>query len=203
MSPATGGFTGFGPVKVFRPRRDVRFSQDKTPCKTNVSIAGGRDGAGTYYFSVSPDGVDLGGGLYQPSKDQLHRFRQLQDDERRTGEMDALLAELDGQGFAMMEEGALKTAPRGWSKDHPRVDVLRRKHLAVGQDREPGPWLESAACLEQVAAAWRSVGRWNAWLERRVGVPLVEETPGLDQELMDEPREALEALRGVRLARGA
>lgn len=162
----------FGPVKVFRPHRDVRFSKDKTPYKTNVSIAGGRDGAGTYYLSVSPDGVDLAGGLYQPSKDQLHRFRQLQDDERRASEMDALLVELEGEGFSMMEEDSLKTAPRGWGKDHPRVDVLRRKHLAIGQDREPGPWLESPACLEQVAVAWRSVGRWNAWLERRVGIPL-------------------------------
>lgn len=162
----------FGPVKVFRPHRDVRFSKDKTPYKTNVSIAGGRDGAGVCYFSVSPGGVDLAGGLFQPSKDQLHRFRQLQDDERRTGEMDALLTTLDGEGFSMMEEGALKTAPRGWSKDHPRVDVLRLKHLAIGQDRQPGPWLESPACLEQVAAAWRVVRPWNAWLERRVGVPL-------------------------------
>lgn len=127
-----------GPVKAFRPHRDVRFSDDKTPYETNVSVAGGRDGAGTYYFSASPDGVDPAGGLYQPSKDQLHRFRRLQDDERRADEMDALLADLDGEGFSMMEAGAL----------------------------------ESAACLEQVALAWRSVGRWDAWLESRVGVPL-------------------------------
>ena len=162
----------FGPVKVFRAHRDVRFSKDKTPYKTNVSIAGGRDGAGVCYFSVSPGGVDLAGGLYTPSRDQLQRFRELQDDERASRSMDALLAELDGAGFSMMEEGALKTAPRGWGKDHPRVDVLRRKHLAIGQDREPGPWLGSAACLDEVRAAWRTVGRWNAWLEERVGIPL-------------------------------
>lgn len=161
----------FGPVKVFRPHRDVRFSKDKTPYKTNASIAGGGDGAGAYYFSVSPQGVDLAGGLYQPSKDQLHRFRELQDDEKATRSMDALLTELDGEGFSMMEEGALRTTPRGWGRDHPRVDVLRLKHVAIGKDREPGPWLGSPACLEEVVAAWRTVGRWNAWLEERVGLP--------------------------------
>ena len=107
-----------------------------------------------------------------PSRDQLQRFRELQDDEEAVRSMDALLAELDAEGFSMMEEGALKTAPRGWSRDHPRIEVLRRRHLAIGQDREPGPWLSTAACLGEVAAAWRTVGRWNAWLEDRVGIPL-------------------------------
>ncbi len=167
----------FGPVKVFRPHRDVRFSKDKSPYKTSVSLMGGA-GAGIHYFSISPGGVDLAGGTYMPSKDQLRRFRDLQDDERRAAGMDALLAELDEQGFSPLEEDALKTAPRGWSRDHPRIDVLRRKHLVVGQDREPGPWLEDAACLDEVAAAWRTVGRWNAWLERHVGPPLAATGPG-------------------------
>lgn len=140
--------------------------------KTNVSIAGGRQGGRVYYFSASPGGVDLAGGLHTPSRDQLRRFRELQDDAKAVRPMDALLEELDGEGFSMMEEGALKTAPRRWSRDHPRVDVLRYEHLAVGQDREPGPWLGTAACLDEVAAAWRIVGRWNAWLEDRVGIPL-------------------------------
>ncbi len=165
----------FGPVKVFRPHRDVRFSKDKAPYKTSLSMMSGRGGGAIHYFSIGLEGVDLAGGTYMPAKDQLRCFRDLQDDERRAGEMDALLTALDAQGFSMMEEGALKTAPRGWSRDHPRIDVLRLKHLVVGQDREPGPWLGSASCLDEVAAAWRVVTRWNTWLDRHVG-PALEPT---------------------------
>lgn len=159
----------FGNVRVLRPHRDLRFAKDETPYKTSVSIAGGRGGGVSLYFSASPQGVDLGGGIYLAPKDQLDRFRELQDDGTAVRSMDALLKDLDGAGFSLLEQDGLKTAPRGWSTDHPRVQMLRLKHLAVGQQREPGQWLEGPNCLEQVATAWRQVDRWNAWLERHVG----------------------------------
>lgn len=161
----------FGAVKVFRPNRDVRFSADKSPYKTNVSMAREGGGAGTLYFAVAVDAVDLAGGMYMPSREQLARFRALQDDPQASASMDAVLADLGAQGFSMLEEGALKTAPRGWDAHHPRIDRLRLKHMAVGQGREPGAWLQGADCREQVATAWRAVEAWNAWLGEHVGIP--------------------------------
>lgn len=159
----------FGPVRALRPNRDLRFSKDKTPYKTSVALIGDPAGGGSLYLSVSADGVDLGGGVYMPAKDQLARFRELQDEQKATRLMDTLLDDLDRNGFSIMEQDALKTAPRGWSCDHPRIEMLRLKHLAVGQGREPGPWLESRQCVEEVAAAWRQVNRWNVWLAEHVG----------------------------------
>ncbi len=161
----------FGTIKVFRPNRDVRFSKDKSPYKTSISMAREGGGAGTLYLAVAPDAVDLAGGMYMPSREQLARFRGLQDDAKAAASMDAVLSDLGAQGFSMLEEGALKTAPRGWDADHPRIDLLRLKHMAVGQGREPGVWLQGPGALEQVATAWRAVETWNAWLEGHVGIP--------------------------------
>ncbi|MEO8851138.1 MAG: DUF2461 domain-containing protein [Allobranchiibius sp.] len=166
---AAGLAREFGTVRALRPHRDLRFFKDKTPYKTSVALIGDPDAGGSLYFSASADGVDLGGGIYLPAKDQLGRFRELQDDDTAVRSMDTLLTDLDGTGFSIMERDSLKTAPRGWSSDHPRIEMLRLKHLAVGQRREPGSWLENPACLDEVACAWRQVNRWNLWLAEHLG----------------------------------
>lgn len=158
----------FGAVKVFRPHRDVRFSKDKSPYKTQVSMVRQTEGVGVLYFAVAPDAVDLAGGIYAPEPGQLRRFRELQDDPRAVRSMDALLGGLEDQGFTLMTESALVTAPRGWTVDHPRIEMLRLKHIAVGQDREPGSWLHHAGCRNEVAGAWRAIQRWNDWLQGRL-----------------------------------
>lgn len=75
-------------------------------------------------------------------------------DRRTTGAAPARWApcsrNLDGRGSSTMQQGAPRTAARGCSRNHPRVEVLRLTHLAVGQERESGPWPGSAACLEVV-----------------------------------------------------
>lgn len=159
----------FGTVKVFRPYRDLRFSKDKSPYKTNIAMAREGAGVGVLYFAIAPDVVDLAGGIYMPSREELRRFRDLQDDAEAVTSMDTVLAKLDKQGLSVMEEGALATAPRGWDIHHPRIELLRLKHIAVGQDRAPGPWLQTRGCLGQVADAWRAVEQWNAWLSANVG----------------------------------
>lgn len=161
----------FGTVKVFRPYRDLRFSSDKSPYKIGVSMARDVGGGGVLYFAVTPDAVDLAGGMYQPGRDQLLRFRELQDDPPAVRSLDAVLAGLDEQEFSLMEEGSLATAPRGWSADHPRIAMLRLTHIAVGQAREPGAWLHDRGCLDEIADAWRVLEGWNAWLATHVGMP--------------------------------
>ncbi|WP_208972269.1 DUF2461 family protein [Kineococcus rubinsiae] len=63
----------------------------------------------------------------------------------------------------------LKTAPRGWDRDHPRLDLLRLRNLAVSRTRPAGPWLDSPECLEVVTTTWRSLTRLNRWLAKHVG----------------------------------
>lgn len=63
----------------------------------------------------------------------------------------------------------LKTAPRGFPKDHPRIDLLRRKSFAAVALHAPGPWLETEEAKQRVIAGWEAAAPLNAWLERHVG----------------------------------
>jgi uncharacterized protein (TIGR02453 family) len=162
----------FGGVKIFRPNRDLRFSADKRPYKEHASLVAGYDvahpGSGLY-LSLSRTGLVLGGGYHEPARDQLDRFRQLQDDAEVAADLDQTLHSLASAGFRLMEEGSLKTAPRGWPRDHPRLDLLRLTHLVVIAYHEPAAWLVERRCLDVVRDGWRTVSTWNSWLERHVG----------------------------------
>jgi uncharacterized protein (TIGR02453 family) len=159
----------FGEPKVFRPYRDLRFSPDKRPYQEHASLNVGREDGGGLYLSLSVDGLLLAGGYWQPARDQLERFRRLQDDPDSVADLDVELGALAERGFLLGDDGMLKTAPRGWSRDHPRVDLLRRTRLAVHRRIEPGEWIHTGACLNVVRDGWRVVDTWNAWLHANVG----------------------------------
>lgn len=159
----------FGPPKVFRPYRDVRFSADKTPYQTHASMGffGGFDGS--FYFQLSPNGLMLAGGLYDPARDQLERFRDLQDDPKATASLDALLPQLAAAGFPLDAGSPVKTAPRGRAIDHPRIDLIRRTRLTVTHTFEPKPWFFDRELLDRVEEGFATIGRWNRWLAEHVG----------------------------------
>lgn len=158
----------FGTAKVFRPYRDVRFSNDKSPYKLEVAaVIATHEGAGRY-VRANADGIAAGGGYYRMAADQLQRLREAIDDEALGAELAGLLAGLEADGFAVRSD-ELKTAPRGWSKDHPRIDLLRRKTLTFLREAEPGPQVHTRAALDVVAEAWRAGTPLLAWLDRHVG----------------------------------
>ncbi len=171
----------FGPAKIFRPHRDLRFSADKRPYKEQAAMVVGYDpqraGSGGCYLSLSRTGLLLGGGYHQPTKGQLDRFRRLQDDADVAADLDRTLDRLTSAGFALEREGALKTAPRGWPRDHPRLELLRLRDLVVVARHEPQEWLVDRRCLDVVRSGWRTVTTWNTWLDRNVGVRPGEGSP--------------------------
>lgn len=123
-------------AKVFRIYRDVRFSKNKDPYKTNFSAGMTREGKlrrGGYYLSIQPGDNFIGGGFWQPEKDDLLRIRQdiAQDDrEMRKIIADPTFVELFGE----MGGDKLKTAPRNFPKDHPAIDLIRHKSFIVGRN---------------------------------------------------------------------
>ena len=152
----------YGRVKVFRPYRDVRFSNDKRPIQEHVSLAAAPDGP-ALYLQISADDVFMAGGYWRPERAHLEAFRRLCDTPARATEIHGLLEELDGSGFEMAEPTLVK-APKGYRSDHPEIDLLRRTSLTVGTHAEPGRWLSSRAALDHITAAWDTIGRWNRWL---------------------------------------
>ncbi|NAZ81340.1 TIGR02453 family protein [Kineococcus sp. R8] len=159
----------FGAVKVFRPYRDVRFSKDKSPYQLHASCAAeGHEGVGSLYLQLGLDGLLLAGGWWHPDTAVLTRFRRAVDDPSVARSFDRCRDALAADGLEL-DGFELKTAPRGWDRDHPRMDLLRLRSLAFSSLRPAGPWLDSPECLEVVTSTWRSLGRANRWLAEHVG----------------------------------
>ena len=104
-----------GEGKIFRPYRDVRFSKDKTPYKTN--IAGTMEKGG--YVSLSADAFSVGTGYYMMAKDQLARFRAAIDDDRRVASSSASSPSSTDAGIEVTAHDTLKTAPAATRRTTP------------------------------------------------------------------------------------
>ncbi|MGY6497456.1 MAG: DUF2461 domain-containing protein [Microcella sp.] len=159
----------FGPVKIFRPHRDVRFSTDKRPIKDHIGFVTTPADGTAHYGQLNERGLLLAGGVYQPSRDQLRRFRALVDDNRLVGDLEATLDELADEGFTVMTDGSLATAPRGYPRDHPKIELLRLTSLAIARAYPVDDWMFGADALGRILQGWRLVSTWNAWLLDNIG----------------------------------
>jgi uncharacterized protein (TIGR02453 family) len=159
----------FRPLRMFRPYRDVRFSKDKTPYKTAAAAAGESEAGSVYYVQLSSGGLFAGSGQYHMAADQLERFRAAVDDERAGTEIEAIVATLVKAGYDVAARDELKTAPRGYAKDHPRIALLRRKGLVAARSWPIAPWLHTAKAKARIEQAWRGCDALNGWLGAHVG----------------------------------
>lgn len=156
-----------GGGKVFRPYRDTRFSKDKSPYKTSCDAHTDR-----CYLSLSAEGLFVGSGLYMPSPEQLARFRAAVADDRSGPELEALAAALRAAGYDVGAHEVLKTAPRGYPKDHPRVDLLRHKGLTIGTSWPVGAWLGTPRPKDRIVAFLAAAEPLAAWLHRHTGTEI-------------------------------
>jgi uncharacterized protein (TIGR02453 family) len=154
----------FGESKLFRPYRDTRFSRDKSPYKTAIAA---RIGAG--YVQFSADGLFAGAGMYHMMPDQLSRFREAVASEKAGQKLDGVVAALTKGGLNVHAMEELKTAPKGYPKDHPRIALLRMKGLVASRAWEPAGWLSTAAAKKRVVDVLRGTRPLLAWLEVNVG----------------------------------
>ena len=158
----------FGPLKVFRPNRDTRFSKDKTPYKTACYAVGEGEGGEGYYVGISAHGLSVGAGFWMMAPDQLERYRRAVDDEALGGQLEAIVSALSSKQV-QIEGHELKTAPRGYPRDHPRIELLRRKSVAAVRSWEPAAWMGTKAAGTKIVEVWRKAGPLNAWLATHVG----------------------------------
>jgi uncharacterized protein (TIGR02453 family) len=154
----------FGEGRVFRPYRDTRFSPDKSPYKTNIAA---HNGAG--YIALSPDALGVGSGLYLPSPTQLMRFRAAVADDRPGAQLLSLLKELRSKRIQVTAQETLKSAPRGYPSDHPRIELLRFKGLTAWKEWPVGAWLATAASKQRIVDFLRASASLRDWLASHVG----------------------------------
>ena len=115
---------------MFRLNRDIRFSKNKEPYKTNfggsISEGGRQMGKPGYYIHIMPENNFVGGGLFQPIPDDLKKIRQ--EIDYNGDEMCKIIgSETFKANFKEPYDDKLKTTPRGYPKDHERIDLLRYK----------------------------------------------------------------------------
>ncbi|MFJ4227521.1 DUF2461 domain-containing protein [Paenarthrobacter nicotinovorans] len=153
----------FGPAKIFRPNRDIRFSQDKSPYKTaQGAFAATKEGVG-YYVQISADGLLIGGGYHSHTPAQLARFRAAVDAPESGQELQKIIDAVAEAGFAIEGE-KLKTIPRGFDKDHPRAELLKHKSLSAGVEVGQPEWLSTAAAKDEIAARWEVLRPLVQWV---------------------------------------
>ncbi len=154
----------FGDTKVFRPYRDVRFSPDKTPYKTHIGAM-----VGSGYVQLSADGLAAGDGMYVMAPDQLDRYRRAVASDRAGPELEQVIAMVEKAGIGVSGRDTLKSAPRGYPADHPRIGLLRHKGLVAWQEWSAGAWLGTAEAKDRVVTFLRTTRPLSEWLADRVG----------------------------------
>jgi uncharacterized protein (TIGR02453 family) len=159
-----------GGVKMFRQNRDIRFSADKSPYKiTTYGLVLRPDSPSGLYAQLSSGGLFVGTGYYILAADQLARFRDAVVDDSSGAELDRVVADVHDAGVETFGE-ALKTAPRGYPRDHPRVELLRHKSLVAGRRLRPGSkGIRRAAALDLARKTWEACVPLNAWLDKHIG----------------------------------
>jgi len=156
----------FGEGKIFRPYRDIRFSADKSPYKTAIGATLSRGG----YVQLSAEGLGAGCGYHVMASDQIERYRAAVAEDRTGEELRRVLAKVGKHaGIEVISRETLKTVPRGYPKDHVRLDLLRNKDLIAWRRWPIEPWLETTAAKGQVAGFFRAARPLVAWLDENVG----------------------------------
>ena len=155
----------FGEAKLFRPYRDVRFSKDKTPYKAHQGAFIARGPSLGYYVQIDPAGLFVAGGFYGASAEGVARFREAVDNQVRGTELEGIVAVMEKAGFALGGD-QLKTKPRGYDADHPRITLLRHKTLTVSKHFGSPGWLETPKAAVQVRDSWRKMTPLVEWAEQ-------------------------------------
>jgi uncharacterized protein (TIGR02453 family) len=158
----------FGSAKVFRPYRDVRFAKDKTPYKTHQGAFVGVGPACGWYVEISARGVRTGGGFYDASGTDLSRIRESIDHEATGSELQRILRKIEKAGFEVGGE-RLKTTPRGYAADHPRIELLRHKSITLGRHYGFDEVIHSPALVDAVRKDWRTLRPFVDWVNTRLG----------------------------------
>jgi uncharacterized protein (TIGR02453 family) len=154
----------FGPAKIYRPYRDVRFSKDKSPYKTQIAASFDRGG----YVKLSADGLGAGSGMYMFTPEQLRRWRDAIADDHSGAALVAVLDELAGKDVAVSSHDMLARVPAGYPREHPRADLLRYKDLVAWRDWPVAAWLGTAKARTRIEEFFRICAPVNDWLHQHV-----------------------------------
>jgi uncharacterized protein (TIGR02453 family) len=147
----------YGPGKLSRINKDMRFARDK-PYKNYLATS-----QGGCYISFSKEGLWVGTGMYKPEPAALRKLREAIADDSTGRALMKIVGALRRKGFTLDTHERLATPPRGYDPRHPRVDLLRMKDIYVGKSFGPAE-VSSPDVLDEVVRAIRDVEPFGRWL---------------------------------------
>ena len=157
---------------IFRIYRDTRFSKDKTPYKTHIAAvftkrSVEKHAGAAYYFSVSPEEIEVGGGVYMPPPENLLAARSYmaehhEEFRRIVGARDVkqLYGGLSGESAARV--------PKGFAAEHPAMDLIRMKQYLLFCTLESGI-ATTPKLYREVEARFEAIAPFVEFLNRPVG----------------------------------
>lgn len=160
----------WGDGRIFRPYRDIRFSRDKSPYKTAIGATVG-DG----YVQVDARGLAVGSGMWEMAPDQLERYRAAVSEDRSGEELSVLVSKARTNGLDVVGHEVLKTAPKGYPKDHPRIELLRFKGLVAWREWPAGAWLGTKRAKDRIVECLGLSRPLVGWIHANVGPSTVPE----------------------------
>ena len=169
MIELTEALDGFGPFHLFRPHNDLRFSKNKPPYKTHQGAYGESEGGAGHYVHFSAEGLMAGSGYHGMANDQLKRFRDAVVADNTGAELVAILDAMQSKRYTIGAIAELKTAPRGYDKHHPRIEIIRRKGLMASRSFGTPKWIHTKQVEKRIRDCWAGASDMNAWLDAHVG----------------------------------
>ena len=146
-------------ISMFRPWRDTRFSEDKSPLKTHVAATfpyralGRMNGAGLY-FEIAPRWVWIGGGVYAPDTSQLQALREHVAQHHR--KLDAIVTSAGFKRLGGLQGDRMTRVPRGYAKDHPAAHYLQFKQF-LGFREEGAAFATRPDFYKQLVATFKTL----------------------------------------------
>lgn len=162
-----------GSGSMMRIYRDVRFSKDKRPYKTNIGIvfwegSGKKTEVPSFYFHLQPGNAWMAGGLYRFPRPSLERYRQAVDDDEAGPDLLKGVAAVQDAGLRVEGEQYVRV-PRGFAKDHPRADWLRYKGLTAISPPIDDEVVCSAELVDLCFEYCLDIAPLHRWLVQHVG----------------------------------
>lgn len=163
----------FGPLRTFRPHRDVRFSKDKTPYKTWVGVTTSDRAVGGIgaFLRLDADGMRLAGGAMALAPDQIKRFRSAIDNAESAAEFENIRRKLTDQELPVGPgmPPVLKRIPTGYPADHPNGELMRWKGAVVVKEYARADWMYQSRAIDAVREIWTATAPLKEWIETYVG----------------------------------
>ena len=155
LEPLLGG------GKIFRVNRDIRFSADKSPYKPNIAAV-----VGTIYIHLDAHQLFLGTGAHNPDNAWLRRYREAVASPLGE-ELVNLVTRMRTDGINV-GGNPLKTTPRAYPPDHPRIELLRWREVVAGRRFPIEPWIATTRVKDRVVETWEMMRPFAGWLTEHV-----------------------------------